>query len=57
MMYENMSIDYTCHGSLYYGQLQHINNGIKIKSQCSSFHNDIWKILVKKLAWNIPNIW
>jgi hypothetical protein len=40
MMYENMNIDYTCHGSLYYGPLQHTNNGIKYKSQCSPFHND-----------------
>ena len=40
MMYENMNIDYTYHGSLHYGQLEHTNNQIKNKSQYCPFYND-----------------
>jgi hypothetical protein len=50
MMHENVNIDYTCHGSLYYDELQHTNNGIKGKSQCSPIHNDIWIILEKNIS-------
>jgi hypothetical protein len=50
MMYENVNIDYTCHGSLHYDELQHTNIGIKNKSQCSAIQNDLWIILEKNIS-------
>jgi hypothetical protein len=50
MMYENVNIDYTCHGSLYYDELQHTNNGIKNKSECSPIHNNFWIIMEKNIS-------